>query len=149
MPRTWKRKTQRGQFTDADLNSAIQKVQKGEMSKREACRSYKIGRATLDRYLEKTMGGEKATKVSKSYSNTVFSESEEKALASYIVECGQMFYGLSTNDLSVLAYQYAIANNKSVPTSWQTYKAAGKTWVWGFHKRHNLALRTPENTSMA
>ena len=95
------------------------------------------------------MEGEKATKISKSYSNTVFSESEEKALASYIVECGQMFYGLSTNDLSVLAYQYAIANNKSVPTSWQTYKAAGKTWVWGFRKRHNLALRTPENTSMA
>ena len=101
MPRKWKRSTARGQFSAQDLNAATEKVRKGELSKREATRTYKIGRATLDRYLSATTEGE-ASKVSKMYGNTGFSQ-EEKALRGYAETCGAMAYGMTIKDLCRLA----------------------------------------------
>ena len=70
MPQDWARKTEHGQWSQADLNAALSKFRANELSKREACRTYNIGRATLDRYLATSNEGEEALKVSRPYSTT-------------------------------------------------------------------------------
>lgn len=49
-----------------------------------------------------------------------------------------------------LAFQYAQRNNLKYPESWNKNKKAGEDWLRSFLSRHtNLALRTPESTSVA
>ncbi|XP_072384526.1 uncharacterized protein [Diabrotica undecimpunctata] len=53
-------------------------------------------------------------------------------------------------EVRTLAYQYATANNKSYPPSWDQKKIAGKEWLRQFLRRHeDLSLRKPEPTSLA
>ena len=60
-----------------------------------------------------------------------------------------MFYGLSVIDLRCLAYEYAKANLKTVPKSWEHNKMAGKDWAISFRERQGISIRLPENTSIA
>ena len=56
---------------------------------------------------------------------------------------------MSTHDFRELAYKYAKANNLSIPEPWNTTKEAGIDWMKCFLKRHHdIALRTPEATSI-
>lgn len=42
------------------------------------------------------------------------------------------------------------ANNLPCPSGWETNKAAGESWLYGFLKRNpSLTLRKPEKTSLA
>nr|XP_004209765.2 MFS-type transporter clz9-like [Hydra vulgaris] len=61
-----------------------------------------------------------------------------------------MNFGLSTKSTQLLAYEFAVKNNKSCPSSWIKNKIAGIDWLQGFMKRQpELSLRTPEATSFA
>ncbi|XP_004206812.2 uncharacterized protein LOC101235674 [Hydra vulgaris] len=61
-----------------------------------------------------------------------------------------MNYGLSTKSTRLLAYEFAVKNNKICPSSWIKNKIAGIDWLQGFMKRQpKLFLRTPEATSFA
>lgn len=61
-----------------------------------------------------------------------------------------MHYGLTKSDAKKLAFQYAKANCKKFPTSWETNQEAGEQWFVDFRKRNpTLSLRTPQPTSIA
>lgn len=80
----------------------------------------------------------------------VFSKDEEAALQDYILTCAKMFHGLGTAAVRKLAYEYAVAMNKTMPDGWEKNKRAGEEWLAGFVKRHDdMSLRSPEATSMA
>ncbi|XP_065569806.1 uncharacterized protein LOC136033107 [Artemia franciscana] len=60
-----------------------------------------------------------------------------------------MCYGLTSRDTRTLAYNCAVANNKTVPDSWINSKEAGIDWLAGFRARNpELSLRMPEATSL-
>ena len=148
MPRHTARQTDKGLWTQEDLTAALKAIRSGEISKNEAHKRFRIGRATLDRYLKSSRGGE-ALKISMKTKNMVFTEAEEEALARYAIECSRMFYGLTINELQRVAYQFAKANKRPCPSSWERDGCAGKDWALGFRSRRGLSLRTPENTSLA
>ncbi|XP_065685203.1 uncharacterized protein LOC136097099 [Hydra vulgaris] len=61
-----------------------------------------------------------------------------------------MNYGLSTKSTRLLAYEFAVKNNKICPSSWIKNKIAGIGWLQAFMKRQlELSLRAPEATSFA
>ena len=79
MPHEWKRTSTCGQFSAEDLNTAIDKVHEGDISKRQAARTFSIGRTTLDRYLNKNPERE-TSKVSKSYVHIKYSVMKRRSL---------------------------------------------------------------------
>lgn len=82
-------------------------------------------------------------------SKIFFSDEEENQLQKYLIDAANMCYGLSDQQARSLAYDFAVANNKTFPESWNTNRCAGKEWILGFRGRHpKLALRTPEATSL-
>lgn len=79
----------------------------------------------------------------------VFSIAQEEDLVKYITQCVNHYYGLSIDELRVLAYQLAKKLNLQYPSAWNKYLKAGRKWYYLFIKRHpELTLRTPEQTSM-
>ena len=80
----------------------------------------------------------------------MFAQTEEDALAKYILTCSKMFHGPSREACRRLAFEYARVNNKKFPSSWITNGKAGKDWFYGFLSRQpSLSLRLPEATSLA
>lgn len=83
----------------------------------------------------------------------MFSFEQENDLVAYIVKCVQRYYGLTITDVRELAFQYALKLKnlkqlKEIPSNWKT-GIAGWKWYYNFMKRHReLALRTPEQTSL-
>ncbi|XP_030754595.1 uncharacterized protein LOC115881307 [Sitophilus oryzae] len=68
----------------------------------------------------------------------------------YLSLPARLHYGLTKTEVRTLAYQYAIANNKPHPSSWDQNKIAGKEWLRQYLRRHgDLSLRKPESTSLA
>lgn len=67
----------------------------------------------------------------------------------YIKKCAAHYYGLSVNDLRLLAHEYARKVGVNYPDNWDDEDSAGKKWYRGFMSRHKiLALRKPESTSL-
>lgn len=66
----------------------------------------------------------------------------------YILKASAIYFGLSTAELKVFAYQYAKKINVDYPKSWDDHGEASRDWYGGFMHRHkNLSLRTPEQIS--
>lgn len=60
-----------------------------------------------------------------------------------------MYYGLTTQDVRLLAYEYAVAYNVLVP-KWAETGRASADWFSGFMQRHRrLSIRTPEATTVS
>ena len=73
----------------------------------------------------------------------------ELDLVKYILQMESMLFGLSMDDVRVLALQLAEYNGLQHPFN-RTVGKAGWDWVNGFRKRHpTVVLRTPEATSGA
>ena len=60
----------------------------------------------------------------------VFSVEQESELASYLLQAGNIYYGLSTTETRKLAYEYAEVNVATVPQPWRDMKAAGEDWLY-------------------
>ena len=112
-----------------------------------------IDRMTLKRYVRKTrINGESAAVSYKpSYvTKQIFSVSDEKALADYLLKASKLHYGLSTKTSRKLAYDFASCNNKTMSISWHSNQCAGKDWLRDFLRQsRSLSLRTPEATSFS
>lgn len=72
----------------------------------------------------------------------------ELKLVDYIRLLDELFFGLTQKKLKSLAYEFAAKNNIVHRFNNET-KLAGDKWVREFHKRHALALRKPEQVSVA
>lgn len=119
MPREYTPSTTKGQWTQDDLTTALKSIEDG-MSVAEASKTYKIGRATLDRYRSKGI----TEKIYKLNVHTVFTKAEENLLEDYVVQSCRMYYGLTLADLRVLAFEFAVANRKAIPDNWTRDKMA-------------------------
>ena len=84
-------------------------------------------------------------------SQVVFlSEEMENNLSAYIKKAAAIFYGITIDELQILTYKLAVANEvEDIPQSWTKNEKAGIDWAKGFLERHNeISLRTTESTSI-
>lgn len=146
MPRTYKRKTNKGGWTAEQIQAAISAV-KGGLSIRAAGREYKIPEATIRKKI-KLGDNVDLTKNPHLGKFPVFTEAQETELAQHVVNLAKMFYGLSPIQFRKLAFAYAEANGIQHSFNKDT-KLAGKDFYYGFLKRHpEISLRKPEGTSL-
>lgn len=152
MVRNYKRKTDRGGWSEEQMKLAIQEVLDGKKGYKLASRVYNVPQSTLERKVNQARKNENSiqnVKVALGPISTVFSEEEEQILVAYLKEMEGRLFGLSTSELQKLAYELAVRNNKQHKFNDQKEKA-GKDWLRGFLNRHpDLSLRKPENTSAA
>ena len=72
----------------------------------------------------------------------------EADLAKHMISLSNRFYGVSVAQCRSMAYEMAVANNVNVPASWKKAEMAGYDWYPSFKRRHKLAIRTTEPTTM-
>jgi len=61
-----------------------------------------------------------------------------------------MYFGLTSEEVRKLAYEFAFKNNKDLNNNWLEKNMAGVDWFQGFMKRHKeISLHQPESTSIA
>lgn len=148
MPQKYKRKTSRGSDVEV-LRQAAAVVESGR-SFRAAAKDFKISRTTLKRYIDRSkanpsgMIGYKNCKLR----HMIFSEKMESELAERIKTLGTNFHRLSKNKCLKLAYEFACKNHVKVPEKWKVEQKAGQSFWFGFKKRHNLAIHSPQATSL-
>lgn len=158
MVRTYKKLSPRGESTkDRDnVIAAVRAIKLRNMPIRQAARQFKINRTTLkrcaDKYEMEDFDSETIVPQHHGYKKTrqVFSEEDENKLYHYVLYSSDIYFGLTPTEVKKLAYDYAIANQKQIPTSWEKSKQAGADWFAGFQKRHSdISVRKPEATSLA
>ena len=123
MVRTYKRKSDRASYGAAALEQAIELVVEKKASLREASQATGVPFNTIRRKL--------MTGCSSGYSKprqVIPSEMEEE-LASYLLGCSRMNYGLTTKETRQLAYGFASANSIEMPGAWKREECAGKDWL--------------------
>ena len=113
MVQTYKRKTQQKQYGEGQLQRAMEMVQSGDMSKRQAFIQLGIPRSTLAKRM-KQPGYEP---MSLGRFKRVFNNESERELVEYATEMQNRFYGLTISDLRFLAYQLAQRNGLQHPFS--------------------------------
>lgn len=135
-----------------NVTAAAETVLKDGVPVRTAARQFGVSRTTLQRHIDfcKKINSEK-TELNCAYSNrcavwTVFSKNEENALVQYLIFVSNMHYGLSKQQVKKLVFEYAKANEKEYPKSWDANGEAGDQWYLDFMKRNNtvLSLRKPQ-----
>ena len=150
MPRVYKRVSNRG-TTPVDVLERAAKAVDGGRKIRKVAREFNCDRMTLTRFLNKRAKNELDNFGYRAVSNShaVFSSNMESELASHVKSPADQFHGISLEKCRKLAFEFAIANNVTVPENWQRDQKAGKDWWHGFKTRNDLAIRRPEATSMA
>ena len=141
---TYKRKSGRVSYGAPALKQAIELVVEKKASLREASQATGVPFNTIRRKL--------MTGCSSGYSKPrqVIPSEMEQELASYLLECSRMNYGLTTKETRQLAYGFASANSIEMPGAWKREECAGKDWLKKFsHRQTNLSIRKPEATSLA
>ncbi|XP_074028700.1 uncharacterized protein [Leptinotarsa decemlineata] len=143
MPRTWKRKTDKGLWTSEDLLRGARLVANG-MGIRKAALQCNIPYQIFQRRLKKG---------NLQYSAQLgrrprFTIEQEKEMAAHLIKLSNMFYGLSRWQFCHLAYR--CAENLKMKHRFNTQKQlAGRDWLEGFLKRNpTISVRKPEATSI-
>ena len=148
VPHISQRKTGMGTVLPGTMKDAVKAVRNG-VPLREAVRLHGIARSTLQNNVRKALQGDVELRPNYRHSQ-VFSVQQEAELAEYMLKCAKMFHGLTTTNCRKLAYEVAVANQLSYPSSWHDAECAGKKWQMGFLRRNQqLSLRQPEATSLA
>lgn len=151
MPRDYKRRTART-FPETPLKQAVLAVVNGNLSIRKSAETYGVKKSTLYDYVKKykVQGIESVVLVPNFKIRQILSDEMESSLADYLVNCSNMFYGLSPKAVRRLAYEYAVQNSVKIPQTWHENAMAGRDWFSGFLHRHSaLSIRKPEATSLA
>ncbi|XP_043961462.1 uncharacterized protein LOC122824665 [Gambusia affinis] len=153
MPRQWIRKTDRGVPADV-LKKASNEVTKESKSVRSVAKAHGICHVTLSRYCKslqklREQGSSDLPNVGYWSSNKVFSEVQEEALADYLTQAADLYYGLTPREVRKFAYQLAVTYNIKHPQTWDEKQMAGPDWFTLFMKRNpSLSIRSPEATSL-
>lgn len=157
MPRNRKRKSDIGLTDENVMKTAVASVLNGGLAAKAAAARYNIPRTTLRRYLQKCRDANinwndpAFPRMRPNYEcRKIFTLKEEEELSKYLIKCGNLHHGLPPKAARKLAYDLAIANNKTVPENWHRDHSAGKEWFTSFMKRNpNISLREAEATSIA
>lgn len=151
MVRTYKKKTYRSECSADSMEQAIEAVITGEMGYFKASKQFNVPQSTLERHVKKKRADENYTVNQKGGSKfqCVFSIEQEEELVDYLLKMESRLFGLTINELRVIAFQLATRNNLSHKFN-EDKGMAGRDWVDSFLKRHpTLTIRTPEATSGA
>ena len=147
MVRAYKRKTNRSEWSENDIKKAIECVRDEKMSIRKAAIQYNVPKSTLERHLN--MKVKHPGKPKLGFFSPVFDKTYENQLVKHALDMQKMLFGLTTDTMRSLAFDFAKANNLKVPFNPQN-KKAGKDWLLSFLKRNpRLSLRQPEPTSLS
>lgn len=135
------------------IAEAVRRVNAGEKIRAVAV-ELNMSKSALHRFVKKSKesdGPIDPALLAPTYKHAmVFKPNQEAELATYLIKCSKMFYGLSTDSARQLAYDLAVANNMKIPETWKDQKKAGIVWLRGFLERNqNVTLRQPEATSIA
>ena len=145
MVRTYARKSNRAGYGPAALRTAIDAINRGDLSKRKASIQYGIPRDTLIKRLKHPNNEPTSLRRYK----LVFDEDFEKELCTHIIEMSNHFYGLPVTELRSLALELAERNSIDHPFN-TSQRLAGFSWTSCFMKRHlQLSLRSLEATSLS
>lgn len=135
-----------------DIEAARDQVINNGMSTRAAAITFNVKRTTLMRYISKCRNtGENLEYDPKCDVQKVFTEKDERSLVDYLKQAASLHYGLSLNEVRLLAFQYAEAAGINYPDTWKRDGKAGHQWLRSFRNRYknDLSLRKPEATSLA
>lgn len=133
------------------MRAALNDVLHG-MSIRSAAKQHNLNYNTLNRKHKKLNGATEIPndlRLTSDYSHQkIFDQEQEKVLADYIQERSDLGHGLFTEQIRQLAYDFAVANEVSIPAQWKISKTGRKEWLISFSKRQKiLSLRIPQGFS--
>ncbi|XP_022244926.1 uncharacterized protein LOC111086428 [Limulus polyphemus] len=134
MVRTYIRKTDRGTVSTKVFEQAADRVINHNESLRKTASDFNVNFITLQKFVKKKQKRNaepngKKTDLKAGYltPRQVFTETQEKLLADYIIKASKNFYGLSPKDIGQLAYQFANENKITAPLTWAATGMAGQT----------------------
>src|SRR6218665_1062931 len=141
--RNYKRKSDRTKYSADNLQHSLEAV---KMSLRAASKQFGVPRATMQKRL-------KFSHLPEPYNlgrfERTFTIEVDNQLKQRVAEMEGTFYGMSTADFRRIAYDFAEINRTNVNHSLnRRQRMAGKDWMMNFIKRHHLAVRIPQSTSM-
>lgn len=123
MVSNYKRKTNQGNWSEANLNMAIFECTNGTNIS-TAASLYNIPFTTLYRRIKSGRTDKQLGRF-----RPIFSITHEKELVEYLKDMDAVFYGLTRYDFKNLVYSYAKLNNIQYPNSWDKNKSAGNDWL--------------------
>lgn len=119
MVRNYKRKSERADISKGRIDTAVKLVLVDGLAVRAAAQD--VDRMILTRYLKnRKVGYEKCAAVRQG-----FSEEHEVELANHVKSLDDCLYGLSSDKLMKLAYEYGLLNGTNIPVSWKRETKAG------------------------
>src|SRR6218665_1698401 len=141
MVRNYKRKSNRAKYSADNLQRSLEAV---KISLGAASKQFGVPRATIQK-------GLKFSHLPERYNlgrfQRTFTIEMENQLKQRVAEMEGIFFGMSTADLRRIAYNFAEVNNVTHAFN-RRQRMAGKDWMMNFIKRHHLAVRIPQSTSM-
>jgi len=148
------RKTNRGTTSHETMLTAAKSVIADNASIRSTAKLHGVHYSTLRRYIKSVKAardnnrpvpapGYKSNRI-------VFSDDQEKAIATYLAMASDLYYGMSPIESRVLAYHCAVKFDVKHPEQWDQSQSVGDDWLSGLLSRNpQLSIRTPEATSLA
>ncbi|ESN96406.1 hypothetical protein HELRODRAFT_163467 [Helobdella robusta] len=124
MVRYRERKTNRGKTPVEVMRTAVDEVLKKNRAINAVARETGIDRMTLKRYVRKSSLSPSVGLIPNWNTRQVFNLEQEEMLAKYLLQASKMNYGLSTKTTRQFAYDMAVANNITCPSSWSMKKTA-------------------------
>lgn len=144
MVRTYKKKTDQGQWSQEDMNKAADKVLTKKLSVRQAAETYNVPytslqrRTTLSRGVIKRRGGQQTMDID-----------TEKQFADRLLHLSNRGFGITPKAVRKYAFQFAECKNIKHSFNKKT-EIAGEDWFHRFMTRNpELSIRKPEGLSRA
>jgi transposase-like protein len=140
------KKDKRAIWSEEQVQQAVSDVINKGCSVKKSAIVHGIPCSTLRRHVLKFRAGQSVVK--KLGRNSILSVEQESELVALIKDMVKRLFGLSQMDIRRLVFKYCDINN--IPNSFNTTeRAAGRDWFEAFLRRHtDLAVRTPEPTSV-
>ncbi|KAJ4432731.1 hypothetical protein ANN_21369 [Periplaneta americana] len=128
---------------------AVTAIRNKEMGFNKADKLFKVPKTSLRRYVKMDKPAEEAIRT-KLGRKPVFSQELETELVDYLVMMEQKYFGLTRQDVKMLAFQLAKRNGITNRFS-ELRGSAGKVWLYGFLRRHKdrISIRSATGTSLS
>lgn len=149
MVRDYKRTSTQHSWNEDSMQRAIQEIRNGTCGYLNAAKKYNVPVGTLHRRVKSNKHPNEACQKSLGRYKPIFNKDQEQELVDYILLMESKLFGLTKQDLTALAYEYAHKNR--IPNNFNSERRlAGLDWISGFLNRNRtVSLRLPENTSAA
>lgn len=136
-----------------EIGAAVKRINEENVPIRQVSRGSGIDRMTLTRYKNKCnkddINGCQLSHVGYWGNRRVFTNEEEQLLTEYLKKLYRIYFGLTSEEVRKLAFEFAFKNNIGITFNWTKKQLAGIVWFQGFMKRQKDISLTTESTSIA